>query len=93
MAILQSALVEPLVSRRHTAILRDICHAAQLSEAVNVLEKLQTPNSIRANKVKAEIKTHLMQEIEELLTKVKIPAENREGQPKANTTSPGSKAS
>lgn len=40
MAILQGALVEPLLSRQQIAVVREIAHAAQLNEALIAIQKL-----------------------------------------------------
>jgi len=94
MAILQSALVEPLLSRQRTAVIRDIARAAQLNEALIQVLKIdsaivtETTASSSPQNYTRSIQDYLKAEITRVLMQIKIPA-TTVGDQKADTNAPG----
>jgi len=93
MAILQSALVEPLLSRQQTAVLRDIARAAQLTEALKSLKLMETELStdqlaMPTAQTTGSLSKYLKAEITRVLMQIKVPA-LAVSDSKADTSAPG----
>jgi len=93
MAILQSALVEPLLSKQQTAVLRDIARAAQLTEALKSIKLIESELfTDRMAMPKAEpishLSSYLKAEITRVLMQIKVPA-IAISDSKADTLAPG----
>jgi len=94
MSILQSALVEPLLSRQQAAVIREIARAAQLNEALVVIRKINIATVSETTALSSpQTSTKLLQdylesEIKKVLMQIKIPAPTV-GDPKADTRAPG----
>jgi predicted nucleotide-binding protein (sugar kinase/HSP70/actin superfamily) len=89
MAILQSAMVEPLLSRQQTAVIRDIARAAQLGEALGVLDKLSkiVTKDIVSKAYNEKLSSYLNAEIKRVLMQIKIPVITADAI-KGDTTTP-----
>jgi len=89
MAILQSAMVEPLLSRQQTAVIRDIARAAQLGEALGVLDKLSkiVTKDIVSKAYNEKLSSYLNAEIKRVLMQIKIPVITADAN-KGDTTTP-----
>lgn len=79
MAILQSALVEPLLSRQQSAVVRNIACAAQLNEALKSLvlmkDQLSTDQlALPTAEPIIHIEQYLKAEITRVLMQIKLPA-------------------
>lgn len=75
MAILQSALVEPLLSRQQTAVIRDIARATQIGEALVMLDKLSKiiPKDSESKAYYEKLNSYLGAEARRVLMQIKIP--------------------
>jgi len=79
MAILQSALVEPLLSRSQTAVIRDIARVTQLNEALKgliLIKQSFDSNQLAKPTVTSilAIEEYLRAEIIRVLMQIKTPA-------------------
>lgn len=93
MAILASALVEPLLSRQQSAVVRNIACAAQLNEALKSLMLMKvTLSTDHGLMPDAEpmilIEQYLKAEITRVLMQIKLPAKPVSVS-KADTIAPG----
>jgi len=93
MAILQSALVEPLLSRQQSAVMRNIACATQLNEALKGILSLKEIVSRANNYVVRPYELdplidYLSAEIIRVLMQIKIPAD-KAGASKSSTNAPG----
>lgn len=93
MAILQSALVEPLLSRQQSAVIRNIACAAQMNEALKSLKLIEGELStdqlaMPTAEPIAHIRNYLKAEITRVLMQIKIPAKAVLDS-KADTQAPG----
>lgn len=97
MAILQSALVEPLLSRQQSVVVRDIARVAQLAEAYKSLQNIEDAfmkslsNGIAKTSLTSNcesIKGYLQAEAIRVLMQIKTPTVNVDVS-KVDTTAPG----
>lgn len=94
MALLQSALVEPLLSRQQVAVLRDIARAAQMNEALKSIKLIEVELTDQKAFGQAAvsplipIREYLTAEITRVLMQIKVPARSIDAS-KADTKSPG----
>lgn len=99
MAILQSVLVEPLLSRQQSAVIRNIACVAQLTEALKMLDNTESTMVPRLNakanslspEVTLRIRDYLHAEIIRVLMQIKVPVTSTV-QSGADTTTPALKA-
>lgn len=80
MAILKSVFEEPLLSRQHSAVLRDIARAAYLNQGLIEINKViatgESAGSLPSSSQYREVKDFLKTEITKVLTQIKIPAKS-----------------
>lgn len=80
MAILKSALEEPLLSRTQTAVLRNIACATQLNEGLRNVKQIKDtmcvlrPGQTETKSPYSEIEDYLKSEINRVLMQIKVPA-------------------
>jgi len=97
MAILQRSLEEPLLSRQQMIVVREIAHAAQLNEALLMLNKIDDASKVDqlASKPTAiplstdQLKAYLVAEIQRVLMLIKIPKSDATEQSKSVSIAPG----
>lgn len=79
MAILKSALEEPLLSRQQVVVLRDIARAAQLNQGLMDIRRIEDalnsckPSNGQARAIAPDLVKYLESEIERVLMQIKVP--------------------
>jgi ABC-type polysaccharide/polyol phosphate transport system ATPase subunit len=78
MAILRTALEEPLLSRQQSSVLREIARAAQLNQGLievrKVSESLSEGTGLNQQLTKVKnLTTYLSSEIDRVLSSIKVP--------------------
>jgi hypothetical protein len=80
-AISKTAFDEPLLSKRHASVLREIARAAQLHQGLIELEKIQgslfeqQPFTAKVNRFH-ELTHYIKSEIEKALRSIKVPKQS-----------------